>query len=74
MVSNVIAAVPNYSFYAIPAMWLVSFLPHPYAIINAGDRFKNTSPRQMVSDLMTKKDKTETDKMIIRAESAQQNG
>lgn len=74
MVANVISTVPNYSFYSIPAMWLVSFMPHPYAIICAGDRFKNTSPRQMVSDLMAKKDKTDNDKKVIRAESAQANG
>lgn len=74
MVANVISTVPNYSFYSIPAMWLVSFLPHPYAILTAGDKFRNSSPRQMVADLMAKKDKTANDKKIIRAESAQANG
>ncbi|SPO20991.1 uncharacterized protein UTRI_00468 [Ustilago trichophora] len=72
--SSALQSVPNYSFFAIPAAWLLAFLPHPYAVALSQGRFKNASPRQMLHDLMAKKDKTALDKKIIRAESAQLNG
>ncbi|SPC65480.1 uncharacterized protein UHOD_00637 [Ustilago sp. UG-2017b] len=72
--SSTVATVPNYSYYAIPAAWVLAFLPHPYAAALSKGQFKNAHPRQLLHDLMAKKTKTETDKKIIRAESAQLNG
>ncbi|PWZ02615.1 hypothetical protein BCV70DRAFT_234434 [Testicularia cyperi] len=74
LASSSFSSVPNYSLFSIPAMWLVSFLPHPYAVALSKGRFKNSSPRQMMADLLAKKDKTKLDQKIIRAESAQMNG
>lgn len=72
--SSALGTVPNYSYFAVPAAWMLAFLPHPYGISLSKGRFKNSSPRQMLHDLMAKKDKTPLDKKIIRAESAQLNG
>ena len=72
--SSALGAVPNYSYYAIPAARLLAFLPHPYGISLSNGRFKNSSPRQMLHHLMAKKDKTALDQKIIRAEAAQLNG
>lgn len=71
--SSALTSGPNYSYYSIPAAWVVAMLPHFYAVGLAGDKFKNTSPRQMFADLLAKKDKTALDKKIIRAESANYN-
>lgn len=69
----------NYSFYTIPAAWLLSILPHTYAIIlysiSAHKRFDNCHPRSLISKL--EGDQTidkRTKERIIRAEGAQQNG
>lgn len=69
----------NYSFYTIPAVWLLSILPHTYAIIlyskSAHKRFDNRHPRSLTSKL--EGDQTidkRTKERIIRAEGAQQNG
>ncbi|SNX81725.1 uncharacterized protein MEPE_00430 [Melanopsichium pennsylvanicum] len=72
--SSALGQVANYSYYTIPAAWILSILPHFHAIGLSKGQFKNTSPRQLLHDLMAKKDKTELDKKIIRAESAQLNG
>ena len=71
---SVAGAVPNYSYYTIPIAWLLAFLPHPYAVTLSKGAFKNAAPRQLLHDLMAKKTKTDVDKKIIRAESAQLNG
>jgi uncharacterized MAPEG superfamily protein len=69
----------NYSFYAIPAVWLLSLLPHTYAIIlysTSGPKtFDNRHPRSLTSKLEGDQtiDKA-TKECIIRAEGAQQNG
>jgi len=69
----------NYSFYTIPAAWLLSLLPHTYAIIlysrSAHKRFDNRHPRSLTSKLEGDQtiDKA-TKERIIRAEGAQQNG
>jgi uncharacterized MAPEG superfamily protein len=69
----------NYSFYTIPAVWLLSILPHSYAIMlysrSAHKRFDNRHPRSLTSKL--EGDQTidkRTKERIIRAEGAQQNG
>ena len=69
----------NYSFYTIPAVWLLSILPHFYAIIlysrSAHKHFDNCHPRSLTSKLEGDQsiDKA-TKQRIIRAEGAQQNG
>ena len=72
--SSVVASTPNYSYYSIPAAWLLAMLPHFVGVALAKDQFKNASPRQLMADLLAKKNKTALDKKIIRAESAQLNG
>ncbi len=69
----------NYSFYTIPAAWLLSIIPHQYAIIlyskSAHKRFDNCHPRSLTSKVEGDQaiDKA-TKRRIIRAEGAQQNG
>lgn len=72
--SSVVSSTSNYSYYTIPAAWFLAVVPHFVAIGLAKNKFKNVSPRQMMADLLAKKDKTALDKKIIRAESAQLNG
>jgi uncharacterized MAPEG superfamily protein len=69
----------NYSFYTIPAAWLLSILPHSYAIIlysrSAHKRFDNCHPRSLTSKLEGDQSIDKATKgRIIRAEGAQQNG
>jgi len=70
---------PNYSFYAIPATWVLSILPHLYAISvhdsKSPKKFDNTQPRSVTSTLKDNQalDSATKDR-IIRAEGAQQNG
>ncbi|PVH88067.1 hypothetical protein DL98DRAFT_544593 [Cadophora sp. DSE1049] len=64
----------NFSFYTVPAAWLIAFLPHPYAV-SLSKKFDNVSPRTYVGSLQ--KDQTidqATKDRIIRAEGAQSNG
>ncbi|KAL2066318.1 hypothetical protein VTL71DRAFT_2389 [Oculimacula yallundae] len=64
----------NFSFYTVPAAWVIAFLPHPYAV-SLSKKFSNVSPRTYVGDLQ--KDQTidqATKDRIIRAEGAQTNG
>jgi uncharacterized MAPEG superfamily protein len=69
----------NYSFYTIPAAWLLSILPHSYAIMlcsrSSSKRFDNRHPRSCTLKLESDQtiDKA-TKERIIRAEGAQQNG
>jgi len=72
--SSTLSSVTNYSYYAVPAAWIVAFVPHAYAAAISKGQFKNSSPRQMLHDLMAKKAKTPLDQKIIRAEAAQLNG
>jgi len=72
-------ATTNYSFYSIPAAWLLSLIPHQYAITlysrSARKTFDNRHPRSLTSKL--EGDQTidkRTKERIIRAEGAQQNG
>ncbi|KAH7370489.1 hypothetical protein BKA65DRAFT_522205 [Rhexocercosporidium sp. MPI-PUGE-AT-0058] len=58
----------QFSFYTVPAAWLIAFLPHPYAV-SLSKKFDNLSPRTYVGSLQ--KDRTD---LIIRAEGAQTNG
>jgi uncharacterized MAPEG superfamily protein len=68
----------NYSFYTIPAAWLISILPHSYAIMlysrSSSKQFDNRHPRSLTSKLEGDQtiDKA-TKERIIRAEGAQQN-
>ncbi|TKY90636.1 hypothetical protein EX895_000634 [Sporisorium graminicola] len=71
---SILSSGPNYSYYSIPAAWVLAMVPHFVAIGLAKDQFTNVSPRQLIADLLAKKDKTALDKKIIRAESAQLNG
>ncbi|CZT11192.1 uncharacterized protein RAG0_15416 [Rhynchosporium agropyri] len=64
----------NFSFYTIPAAWVIAFFPHPYAV-SLSKSFSNISPRTYVNGL--KDDQTidqATKDRIIRAEGAQTNG
>ncbi|KAH6717998.1 hypothetical protein DL95DRAFT_490546 [Leptodontidium sp. 2 PMI_412] len=64
----------NFSFYTVPAAWLVAFLPHPYAV-SLSKKFDNVSPRTYIGSLQ--KDQTidqATKDRITRAEGAQTNG
>jgi uncharacterized MAPEG superfamily protein len=73
------SSTTNYSLYTIPAAWLLSILPHSYAIMlysrSAHKRFDNCHPRSLTSKLEGDQtiDKA-TKERIIRAEGAQQNG
>lgn len=71
--SSAITGGPNYSYYAVPAAWVLAMVPHFVAAGLSKGQFKNAAPRQMMADLLAKKDKTALDKKIIRAESAQLN-
>jgi uncharacterized MAPEG superfamily protein len=64
----------NASFYAIPAMWVLSMIPHFYAAALSKGQFKNSTPRGYLAEVHQKKQKTPTDEKYIRAEAAQQNG
>lgn len=71
--SSALSSAPNYSYYSIPAAWVLAMIPHFVAAGISKGQFKNAAPRQMMADLLAKKDKTALDKKIIRAESAQLN-
>jgi uncharacterized MAPEG superfamily protein len=70
----------NYSFYAVPAAWVLSIVPHLYAISvhdsnSKAGKFDNTQPRSLTKKIESDQtlDKATKDH-IIRAEGAQQNG
>ena len=65
----------NYSFYAVPAAWLLAIAPHAYAIAVLDKKYDNMQPRTNV--LKVDSDQTldkATKARVIRAEGAQQNG
>jgi uncharacterized MAPEG superfamily protein len=64
----------NFSFYAVPVMWVLSMVPHFYAAYISAGGFKNSTPRGYLAEIQQKKEKTPTDHKYIRAEAAQQNG
>lgn len=69
----------NYSFYSVPAAWILCALPHLYAAglysRTTRKRFDNRAPRSLTAKLEADQtiDKA-TKGRIIRAEGAQQNG
>lgn len=70
----------NFSFYAIPAAWVLALAPHVYATSlhdskSPGKKFDNCNPRTLVPSLDSNQSlDSETKQTIIRAEAAQQNG
>lgn len=71
----------NYSFYAIPAMWVVSIAPHIWAV-NTYDSerapgtpsWNNADPQSTRSNLKVGKLAPAMEGRIARAEQAQNNG
>ncbi|KAG0646340.1 hypothetical protein D0Z07_8421 [Hyphodiscus hymeniophilus] len=72
--SGLFDTTPNYSFYAIPGVWVLSLFPHLYAA-TASKSFDNRTPRGYTKCLDSDQtlDKS-TKERIARAEGAQQNG
>ncbi|GAA5969851.1 hypothetical protein JCM3765_004595 [Sporobolomyces pararoseus] len=69
----------NYSFYAVPAMWLASIGPHFYAAYltkqsNDLPDFDNVSPREFLKKVAGQEKQSEIVRRYLRAEAAQQNG
>jgi uncharacterized MAPEG superfamily protein len=70
----------NFSYYTIPAAWVLSIAPHVYATSlhdskSPETKFDNCSPRTLVPSLDRNQSlDSETKQTIIRAEAAQQNG
>lgn len=63
------------SFYAVPAAWALSIVPHFFAAGLGGKSFDNRSPRSFTSSLQSNQTlNAATKERIIRAEGAQQNG
>ncbi|PWN40760.1 hypothetical protein IE81DRAFT_348923, partial [Ceraceosorus guamensis] len=57
------SATPNISFFAIPAVWVVSILCHFYAAANAPTKdgnkgFSNVSPRGYLASIQRKEKKS----------------
>ncbi|PQE28784.1 Membrane- eicosanoid glutathione metabolism (MAPEG) protein [Rutstroemia sp. NJR-2017a WRK4] len=64
----------NLSLYSIPVAWVLSILPHSYAITRSSS-FDNRNPREYSDNLDADKNIDETTKgRILRAEAAQMNG
>ncbi|PMD15456.1 hypothetical protein NA56DRAFT_733632 [Hyaloscypha hepaticicola] len=64
----------NFSIYAIPAAWVIAFLPHAYAA-SQSKSFDNRSPRTYTQTLEQDQTISKANKSrIIRAEAAQTNG
>ncbi|KAJ4381877.1 hypothetical protein N0V86_003245 [Didymella sp. IMI 355093] len=73
MAANILDLPRNFSLYAIPAAWLLSAVPHFYAV--SLGKFDNKNPRTYTRD--TEGDQSidkATKAKIVRAEGAQQNG
>lgn len=69
----------NYSFYTIPAAWVLCLLPHAYASKvyekSQGQEWDNSSPRYLVQKISSKTTELTPDEArYLRAEAAQQNG
>ncbi|KAF8856334.1 hypothetical protein BDZ45DRAFT_625275 [Acephala macrosclerotiorum] len=74
MASALFDNTKNYSLYAIPAAWIIAFIPHAYAA-SKSKAFDNRSPRTYGDSLA--KDQTldkATKDLILRSEAAQTNG
>lgn len=57
------SATPNISFFAIPAVWVISILCHFYAAANAPTKdgnsgFNNVSPRGYLASIQRKEKKS----------------
>lgn len=66
---------PNYSLYAVPAMWVINMSAHFMAIlVFSGGKFTNVAPREYVQSVSRKEKKTASEQMLVRAEAAQMNG
>jgi len=69
----------NFSFYAVPAAWVVSLLPHIYATSlydrSSSQKFDPRYPRGLTSKIASDQSLPQATKdRILRAEAAQQNG
>ncbi|CZR64805.1 uncharacterized protein PAC_14704 [Phialocephala subalpina] len=74
MASALFDNTKNYSLYAIPAAWVIAFIPHAYAA-SLSKVFDNRSPRTYADNVA--KDQTldkATKALILRSEGAQTNG
>ncbi|QDS76246.1 hypothetical protein FKW77_001055 [Venturia effusa] len=75
MAANILGLTRNFSFYTIPAAWVLSIAPHFYAASLGGKKFDNRNPRTYIPSLASDQTFDQTTKnTIIRAEGAQQNG
>ena len=66
--------VPNYSYFSIPVGWVLCMIPHWFAVARTRDQFNIANPRQLLHDLLSKKNRSEEEGKILRAEAAQLNG
>jgi uncharacterized MAPEG superfamily protein len=71
----------NYSFYAIPAMWTVSIVPHLWAISThdkhrapGTQAWNNANPQETRNHLKDAKLSPVIHGRVMRAEAAQNNG
>jgi len=69
----------NFSFYAVPAAWVLSLLPRAYATTlynnSSSQKFDTRNPRALKEKLAADQSLTQATKdRIMRAEAAQQNG
>ncbi|CDZ98143.1 Membrane-associated, eicosanoid/glutathione metabolism (MAPEG) protein [Phaffia rhodozyma] len=68
----------NYSLYTVPVAWILSLTPHLYAVNRWNslrkDEWDNSNPRGFLNQLQKKEKLTKEEKVIVRAEAAQQNG
>ncbi|KAL9076179.1 MAG: hypothetical protein Q9161_001226 [Pseudevernia consocians] len=72
-------ATPGLSLYTIPIAWILSLLPHLYAVKTyetaSSKKFDNTQPRSLIGTVAADQSLSKATKdTIIRAEGAQQNG
>ncbi|KAF1355452.1 hypothetical protein BDV97DRAFT_387509 [Delphinella strobiligena] len=75
MAASLFDLTRNFSYYTVPAVWVLSIAPHFYAAKLAGNKFDNRNPRGLKEVLAADQTLDQSTKgRIIRAESAQQNG
>ncbi|KAF6233839.1 hypothetical protein HO173_008051 [Letharia columbiana] len=70
---------PGLSFYSIPIAWILSLVPHVFAVKTyeaaSSRKFDNTQPRSLTNTVASDQSLSKATKdTIIRAEGAQQNG
>ncbi|GAA5914379.1 MAPEG family protein [Sporobolomyces salmoneus] len=69
----------NYSFYAVPAMWVLSITPHFYGALYLTSKshdlpkFDNVSPRDFLRKVQNQEKQSAVVQKYLRAEAAQQN-